>query len=422
MSMPPHPHTTASHDAPEGAAVLRIVAGLHSGASRPLSRREMVLVGSGDDCDVVLADAGVAAHHALVNVVDGRFHLRALDAPLELPGRTLHPGDPVEVSQVQRIGIGEAAIAFGPVDAPEWVALAPDYGLEAPPRRRPAFTSRLPMIAGIAVLALAGLAIFAAWMPAPPPPVDVEQRLRELAREHRVSDVRITRDVDGHAVLAGTVDDAATAGRLDARIASEALPASVKLRSGEDLAVDVAEVMRTGGYQVQAEYLGDNNVRVTGRLGGDAEAVREFIRSRAMVETGVNMVEPVDLDEAVADATADASAIPQTQAHIVSVVRGDAPYVETADGQRYQVGDAIPGWGELISIGAHAHVLRPDGALAKLRPSPAPAPPPAHDGQPDAAPSQGASSGTATARPARGVQQPETGPGLSAGALEPNTP
>ncbi|MDH5834461.1 FHA domain-containing protein [Luteimonas kalidii] len=420
------PDTDPHHDqaAPDqNAALLRIVAGLHAGASRPLSRREMVLVGSGDDCDVVLADAGVAAHHALVNVVDGRFHLRALDAPLELPGRTLHPGDPVEVSQVQRIGIGEAAIAFGRADAPEWVALAPDFGVEPQPRRRPAFTSRLPMIAGVAVLALAGLAIFAAWMPAAPPPVDVEHRLRELAREHRVSDVSITRDVNGRAVLSGTVDDGATADRLDARIASEALPASVALRSGQDLAVDVAEVMRTGGYSVEAEYLGDNNVRVTGRLGGDGEAVREFIRSRAMVETGVNMVEPVDLDEAVADASADAGAIPQTQAHIVSVVRGDAPYVETADGERYQVGDAIPGWGELISIGAHAHVLRPDGALAKLKPSPAP--PPVEDA-PDAAasapPAGGAQPGAANAGPVRRVQQPETGAGLSAGALDSDTP
>ncbi|HLT43366.1 MAG TPA: FHA domain-containing protein [Luteimonas sp.] len=363
MSSPenePHP--------PEAeAAILRIVAGLHAGASRPLSRREMVLVGSGDDCDVVLADLGVAPHHALVNAVDGRFHLRALDAPLELPGRTLHPGDPVEVAQVQRIGLGQAAIAFGRADAPEWLALAPGIDAGPPPRRPPAFASRLPMIAGVAVLALAGLAIFAAWMPSAPPPVDVEQRLRELAREYRVGDARITRDVEGRAVLAGMVDDDASRVRLDARIADEKLPASLALRSGQDLASDVAEVMRTGGYTVQAEYLGDRNVRVTGALGGDARAVRDFIQSRAMAETGVNTVEPVDLDEPVADAVADAVDI--TRKHIVAIVRGETPYVESADGERYHVGEPIPGWGALISIGAYAHVLRPDGALARIKPS-----------------------------------------------------
>ncbi|WP_202845425.1 FHA domain-containing protein [Luteimonas saliphila] len=420
MSSSPETSTPpADHD----AAVLRIVAGLHAGATRPLSRREMVLVGSGDDCDVVLADAGVAAHHALLNIVDGRFHLRALDAPVELPERTLHPGDPVEIAQVQRIGLGQAAIAFGRADAPAWLALAPEYGHEAPPRPRAAFASRLPMIAGVAVLALAGLAIFAAWMPAGPPPVDVEQRLRELAREHRISDVRITRDVEGRAVLSGTVADRATRERLDARIASEALPASATLRSGEDLAIDVAEVMRSGGYPAQAEYLGDNNVRVTGHFGGDEQPVRDFIRSRAMAETGVNMVEPINLDAAVADAGDEAADAAQAQAHIVSIVRGDAPYVETADGERYHVGDAIPGWGELISIGAHAHVLQPDGALAKLRPSPAPAPAPAVEDEPAPARAAADDAGTDAASPRRGgiVQQPEIRSGLRANALDADT-
>ena len=359
----------AEHD-----AVLRIVSGLHAGAARPLSRREMVLIGSGDDCDVVLADAGVAPHHALLNVVDGRFHLRALDAPLELPGGTLHPGDPVEVAQIQRIALGQAAIAFGRADAVEWITLAPEAGVEAPVARpRPAFASRMPLIAGIAVLALSGLAIVAALTPAPPPAVDVEQRLRELAREFDVSEVEVSRDVNGRAVLAGTIDDSATRGRLESRIADEQLAAGLALRSGEDLATDVAEVMRTGGYTVRAEYLGQNNVRVTGHLGGDAQAVRGFIRSRAMVETGVNLVEPVDLDAPMADAMADAApSVAADKVHIVSIVRGETPHIVDADGNIYHDGATVPGWGELVSIGQFAHVIQADGTLVKLTPSPAP--------------------------------------------------
>src|SRR5690606_20207215 len=145
---------------------------------------------------------------------------------------------------------------------------------------------------------------------------------------HQVSDLEISRDVEGNAVLSGTVDNHAARDRLVARLESEALPASASLRSGEDLAVDVAEVMRSGGYPAQAEYLGDNNVRVTGHFGGDEQPVRDFIRSRAMVETGVNMVEPVNLDAAVADTGDGAGEAALVQAHIVSIVRGDTPYVE----------------------------------------------------------------------------------------------
>lgn len=383
------------HSPDPGEAVLRIVSGLHVGASRPLSRREMILIGSGDDCDVVLADDGVAAHHALLNVVDGRFHLRALDAPVELPGRTLHPGDPVEVGQVQRIGLGHAAIAFGRADAPEWLLVAPDAGLAdgaAPPRPRAALTSRLPMIAGIAVLALAALAIAAAMMPAKPPQVDVEQRLRQLAQAHGVSDMAISRDVDGAAVLAGTVGDRATLARLRAQVEAEALPASVNLRTGEDLAGDVGEVMRAAGFDVRAEYLGDNNVRVTGELGSDETAVRAFIVSRAMRETGVNRIEMVNLDTPVAQAGDEAAPADGDKVRIVSIVRGDAAHVVDADGEQYRPGDIVPGWGELVSIGQHAHVLQADGLLVKLVPQPAP---------PAAAPAQGAEGEEPGAEPAQ---------------------
>ncbi|MCA0394680.1 MAG: hypothetical protein LCH70_11300 [Proteobacteria bacterium] len=378
-----------AHPPDHGDAVLRIVSGLHVGATRPLARREMILVGSGDDCDVVLADAGVAAHHALLNVVDGRFHLRALDAAVDLPDRTLHPGDPVEVARVQRVGLGEAAIAFGPADAPEWLLIAPDAGGAdgAPPRRtKVPFTSRLPMIAGVAVLALAGLAIAAALMPAKPPQVDAEQRLRQLAQTHRVSDAEISRDVDGRAVLSGTVDDRATRERLRAQVEAESLPAAVNLRTGEDLAGDVGEVMRAAGFPVRSEYLGDNNVRVTGQLGGDETAVRAFIVSRAVRETGVNRVEMVNLDAATTPDEGAPAADAGRKVRIVSIVRGDAAHVLADDGEQYRPGDVIPGWGELVSIGQHAHVLQPDGLLVKLTPQPAPPAEPASDANAQDAP------------------------------------
>ena len=56
---------TQSNDTPHARDVLRIVDGLHAGANRVLARDEMILVGSGDDCDIVLADRGVAIRHAL---------------------------------------------------------------------------------------------------------------------------------------------------------------------------------------------------------------------------------------------------------------------------------------------------------------------------------------------------------------------
>src|SRR3546814_609486 len=129
--------------APAPGNVLRILAGLHAGASRDLAEQEMILVGSGDDCDIVLADQGVARHHALINLVGGMSSLRALDAPLRVDGLPLLPGDPVELRGLQRIELGEAAIAYGLEHDPGWVALLPDAAAIATAARSVEHTSAL---------------------------------------------------------------------------------------------------------------------------------------------------------------------------------------------------------------------------------------------------------------------------------------
>src|SRR3546814_14580039 len=80
----PESNIASEAAAPAPGNVLRILAGLHAGASRDLAEQEMILVGSGDDCDIVLADQGVARHHALINLVGGLSSLRAPDATLRV--------------------------------------------------------------------------------------------------------------------------------------------------------------------------------------------------------------------------------------------------------------------------------------------------------------------------------------------------
>lgn len=379
-------------EAPASGHLLRIVAGLHAGASRELADREMILVGSGDDCDIVLADDGVASHHALISLVDGHFQVRALDAPLRLEGRVLHPGDPVELDKVQRVGLGEAALAFGHADDPAWLALVPEGTKFAPPPRNAVpFARRLPMIAAIAVLSLASLAIFAAVMPAQEAPIDVEARLRSLAREYRVAEARIERDVNGIAVLSGTVKDVAIRQRMRQQLDSERIDAVLTLRTGEDMARDVADVLRGHFPAEKTRYLGNNDVEVTGYF-DDMAGLEAFAKSRAMRETGVRRVIPINL---AAPADEGVAAEADDEVRIVSIERGENAHVVAADGTRYPVGSELPGKGTLLSIGEHAQVLRADGSLVKLRPEPVQAEPDPDEAEGPARDEQGA----ATERP-----------------------
>jgi len=363
--MTEHNETTAHN-------VLRIVDGLHAGASRVLASEEMILVGSGDDCDIVLADDGVAAHHALVSLVGGRFLVRALDAPVKIGAQLIEPGDPVELSAVQQVHIGEAVIAFGREDDPAWDAFvtvfAPDDEAQAP---RSTFVRKLPWIAGAAALSLASLAIFAAVLPAPDNSAEQRDRLTALLDEHRVANVQISDAANGRATVTGAVDDSATLERLRNQVRAENIDATLQIRTGENIASDVAEMFRGHSIPVQARYIGNGDVEVIGEF-KDGDEIERIASSRAVADIpGVQRIVPRTPGGAIpAEELEQANEPPEV--HIVSIVRGANPHLLASDGTRFVPGEKIPGKGELISIGEFAHVLGADGELTKVIPGPPP--------------------------------------------------
>lgn len=354
------------------ACMLRIVAGLHTGGLRRIEERAMVLVGSGDDCDIVLSDQGVAPHHALVSVIDGVPTVRALDAPVRVQGRTLQPGDPMALHGVQRITLGDAVIALGGEGDPVWSEVVPGY-VPRPATSRVGRLRRLPLAAAVAAIALASVAIYVAANPQVEQAPDATAQLDRLGDEFGVENRRVTRDPEGVAVLQGTVDSAQVRAQLQARLGGLGEPARLDVRTGDDIARDVAEVLRTQGLQARTRYLGKGDVEVMGRF-EDEEALRAAATSRAMVDVvGVRRVIPRNLSEVAAtNRPAGTAKQPQKdQVRLVGVVRGKDAYVLGSDGSRYGVGAVLPDGGTLIAIGDRAWALR-EGVLQLVKTAPKP--------------------------------------------------
>ena len=359
-------------DAPEATKVLRIVAGLHAGASRALADQEMLVVGSGDDCDIVLADTGVAAHHALITLVGGVFTLRALDAPLRIEGKPLHPGDPVEVRPLQRIDLGEAAIAFGGQDEAAWDALFPAIADKARKQRAKPFLRKLPLVAAAAVVGLLLVALVAALIPRRDTQVDARAYLQSLTAQHRITQHEITTDATGAPVLVGTVESEATRSRIEQQLRESGVEASLALRTGEKMARDVREVFRMAGIGVDTRYLGDGRVEINGNV--DQTKFRQVLESRAMADVGAADLVPGEGLTGIAGtapagtADAEASVAAQPAVDIVSVVRGKQPYVVDSNGAQYPLGETIPGHGKLIAIASQIWVEGPNAELKQIRP------------------------------------------------------
>lgn len=368
-------------DNADAGYALRILSGLHVGASRPLAEKEMILVGSGEDCDIVLSDPGVAPHHALIGLLGGTFSVRALDAPLRIGGQPLHPGDPMEMATLQRIELGQAALAVGTVSDPAWSTLMPAYDGTRPAPAPAPYMRRLPAVAAFAVLSLMSVAILAAVMPkheAAPKPRD---SLAQLIPEFGIVDGRASVDNNGIAVLSGTVKDAATRERIQQRLRDGGISASLDLRTGEDIANDVRDILRTQGFATRTRYLGKGDVEVSGNF-QDGGALEKAVKSRAMVEVaGVRRIiprnyEPIDPFQTVAQPTAEQKLAEQkATVSLVSVVRGKEPHVLGSDGTKFGIGEKLPDGSTLIGIGTeYATALDGAGQLQRVKTAPLPMP------------------------------------------------
>lgn len=291
---------------------LRVVKGHHRGALTPLAASDIVVIGASEDCDVILADEGVTAHHCCATHQDGRLVLRAIDGDLVLNGKSYGRGTTVQLSPRASFGIGEAKL--------EVLAAAPGQPAHFETHDTPVTMLRKfrwSIGASLAVLVVVACA---------------------LNPDFRV----------------GAKPAAA------AKVAPQPPP-----RAGTAVAHDVAEVLRLSGIASEARYTGDGAVTVSGHL-GDPKALGEVIQSRAMREiVGLKRVVAVNLDTGKKPE-------PTGSARIVSIVNARDPYVVAEDGARYYVGSSFPDGGRLSGVmmgefGSAEALIERDGQIEHLK-------------------------------------------------------
>lgn len=122
--------------------LLKIFSGPHAGAEIPLARGAYIL-GSDDDCDIIISDPGVAARHIRLSLSDGRMVVSAMEEAFYLDGEKAGDGEP-ELAPFQIVTIGATHFAIGPGEE-AWPSIhlpvlhaedGPDEGEEAPGREK----------------------------------------------------------------------------------------------------------------------------------------------------------------------------------------------------------------------------------------------------------------------------------------------
>src|SRR5690606_24505722 len=138
---------------------------------------------------------------------------------------------------------------------------------------------------------------------------------------------------------------------------------SLALSIGEDLAINVGEVLRSGNFPARTRYLGRGEVEATGYF-DDMEAFEAFVRTPAALATGVRLSRRTTPAE---PADGGAAAPAPGPVRIAAHPRGEAPHLVDAHGKQSRAGDVIPGEGTLSALGKYAMVATADGTIKTLQ-------------------------------------------------------
>lgn len=358
-------------------ARLVVLSGVHDGASAPIDPA-VTLVGRGEDCDVVLTDAGIAELHASITLAGGaplwRLHADGTDVPM--------PGDTCDDWYVPR-RVGPAWVSVVPAGF-EWGAslpLAPASDEPAaagqakgsaadtvtPLRQRARAAALvlaaalLALVAGAAVLlAQAGPgAVQAAPRSEPGGREAMLDRLARLLVETRFGDVRIDADAQ-RVALVGFVDTDEQLGRLTLaarRIVGAGL--AVQVKAGSELARRAQQFIGDPGIGVA--YDGGGRLRLSGRpanAGAPAGLAARLAQLRADLGSTVVVADQL---EAAPD-PARAKAVEHPMPIRIAEVQVDEPaHFRTFDGARYFEGARLPDGAEVVRIGAHEILFRKGG-------------------------------------------------------------
>lgn len=320
----------------DSSLALRILTGKHAGAEHPLQAQDFLILGSGQDCEIIMTDEGVAPHHCIISRVGDKLTLRAVDASVSVGNADCIPGHLQAVSLGQSINLGQSTLVINAAANEQLDNKGPGlFRLLRPGKRIRLF---LVFLAFLCLVTATGFYTQRSLTPdIPTEPVSLLAPASPTAASGKSLSDYTGSELAEH-MLSGNFEFLPADGRGTS---------SHSNIEAQAIARDVKEIFRLSGVHVQSQALQDGKVQITGHF-GDGEKAAEVIQSRAIREIdGLRQIVVVNLDvEPKIDAPKPEKAAPV----VTQLVTGADPYLVTTDGSRFYPGAVLPDGSRLIRI------------------------------------------------------------------------
>lgn len=314
--------------------------GIHDGAESELDGDEITIIGSAEDCNLRLADAGIAAHHLAIGASGNRLVVRPMDGQCSVNGRGVSAGQSATIRYGDRIALHDTDVWITLIEQSEDKA-GHSGGVEQNGRRGSRRWQRT-LSATVALVALVFVGFGSQHFvrsaaSASETTVRPEDVLASLDIADEVSVSREGGVVTLHGVLP---DDVFVKLQREART----LPRNVvnRTQSVSRLLEQVRGVFRTNGYHANLTYVGDAAVEVT-NLDGENPKIQQvagYARDDVAILSALTFA-PVG-EGGRSDKRLVLNATDPNK-RLTTIVDGETAYVATTDGGRYFVGSVLPG-------------------------------------------------------------------------------
>jgi Inner membrane component of T3SS, cytoplasmic domain len=390
-------HTQESQLRSSEKHTLRVLSGLHTGASVELVNGSWLVVGSGSNCDVILNEDSVTQQHFLVGYQTGKVSVRVLDGFVCIKNRKLSCNETHSVECYDPIQVGSIHVAFGLDDAAKWAevgnglvvleseesrentdeteSLSNDNAEEFRRENKENFkssnkkntseeTNWFKAVGKFAVASVLVVGVLvASWhgISLAKNALENKTTLTDTISKMGLKELKVVKSVSGNDLLIGVVPTEAKRAELIQSLAKAGISPASDIVTGEHLASAVQNEFRQRGFNVKANYTLDGTIAIDGvsptpdltaleipilkAIKGVKNIV--FVQEPAAAATAA-IAEPKSVQSQVVSKTA---ADPKNDLkRITAVVGGEVGYIVTADGSRYSVGALMPDGTEIEKI------------------------------------------------------------------------
>ncbi len=374
--------------------ILKILSGAHAEATVELINNQPMLIGSADDCDIMLSDAGIAKRHCLILRSDAGISIRAIEGECHISDGIIHTGESHNHPNFVEMDISNIKIVTGDINNIGWSLLGKD--------KNPKPAGTINKIFGkfdshkqAAIIGLLGsiclISMFATTFFVPVKSSSKNANLsllRPMAMMPNFLHVEFSKDMKGTLFVSGFVETGDDLAQLRDKLdASNFSPYVLSVRVLENVADQLATLMRVKGAIVdpKVQYLGlgknknnnvikirindiDKHLTVVNKLLASSEFANhnpQILLVGAGTKPAVNTMRSIPK---LSDKKPIQAPVVNTIGAIVTMIQSDyGQCVTTSDQNRYYVGNILPNGSVIIQIKPNVVVVKQEDQIYEVK-------------------------------------------------------